>query len=202
MHDRVHRQIQVDAQVIEVELNDENAAGIDWKVVGSQLTGAGAAGGRTPQRALTGLRATDVTRLLELLAAQGKTTILASPSLLAVNNEPAIVRTGALTVSVTPQAGGDGAIMLDVTPIVKAPASAAAPAPTGGPAPLEAEMLARVADGETLVVAGFTRDREVREKKNLGTRGGWFGRGTVVTHKRVELVILLTPRVIVGVNAQ
>jgi len=66
----------------------------------------------------------------------------------------------------------------------------------------ESEMLARVADGETLVIGGFTREREVREKKNLGTKGGWFGRGTVVTHHTVELVILLTPRVVVGVNAQ
>ena len=190
MHERVHRQIQVDAQVIEVELSDEHAAGIDWAAVRTQLNGAASAADRTARRALTGLRATDVARLLELLAAQGATTMVANPSLLAVNNEPAIVKTDALTVSVTPQAGGDGAIMLDVTPIVSAPIVE------------ESEMLARVADGETLVIGGFTRDREVHEKKNLGTKGGWFGRGTVVTHHRVELVILLTPRVIVGANAQ
>lgn len=189
MHDRVHRQVQVDARVIEVELNDDKSNGIDWRVVEAELAGAATAAGRTPQRALTALRATDVAKLLDLLAAQGKTTVLASPSLLAVNNEPAIVRTETLTVSVTPQVGGDGAIMLDVAPIVTAPVA-------------ESEMLARVADGETLVFAGFTRDREIREKKNLGISGGWFGRGTVVTHKKVELVILLTPRVIAGVNAQ
>ena len=190
MHERVHRQIQVDAQVIEVELNDGNAAGIDWSAVRGQLSGMATSADRTTRRALTGLRATDVARLLELLAAQGATTTLANPTLLAVNNEPAIVKTEALTVSVTPQAGGDGAIMLDVTPIVSAPLVE------------ESEMLARVADGETLVIGGFTREREVREKKNLGTKGGWFGRGTVVTHHTVELVILLTPRVVVGANAQ
>ena len=107
-----------------------------------------------------------------------------------MNNEPAIVKTDALTVSVTPQAGGDGAVMLDVAPIVTAPQAQ------------ESDMLARVADGETLVLGGFTRDREVREKKNLGTKGGWFGRGTVVTHRKVEIVILLTPRVVVGVSAR
>jgi type II secretory pathway component GspD/PulD (secretin) len=148
-------------------------------------------------RALTGLRATDVTRLLELLAGQGAVASLASPSLLAVNNETAIVRANTLTLSVTPQAGGDGAIMLDVVPIVTAGDAAAS-----APAVIASDMLARVADGETLVLAGFTRDREGREKKNLGDRGGWFGRGTVVVHRTVELVILLTPRVIVGVNAQ
>jgi len=190
MHERVHRQIQIDAQVIEVELNDEKASGIDWRSVGAQLRGTPTAPARETRRALTGLRTTDLPKLLDLLAAQGKTTVLANPSLLAVNNEPAIVKTDAVTVSVTPQAGGDGAIMLALTPIVTAPMTE------------EADMLARVADGETLVLGGFTREREIREKKNVGRSGGWFGRGTVVTHKRVELVILLTPRVIVGVSAQ
>jgi len=190
MHERAHRQVQVDAQVLEVELNDEKASGIDWRGVRSQLAGATTPAERASRRALTGLRATDVAKLLELLAAQGAVTVLADPSLLAVNNEPAIVKTDALTVSVTPQAGGDGAIMLAVTPIVKTPQVQ------------ESDILARVADGETLVLAGFTRDRERRERKNLGDRGGWFGRGTIVTHRKVELVILLTPRVIVGLNAQ
>lgn len=190
MHERVHRQIQVDAQILEVELTDEKAPGIDWRIVRAQLTGTATAAERATRRALTGLRATDVSRLIEQLAAQGTVTVLAKPTLLAMNNEPAIVKTDALTVSVTPQAGGDGAIMLDVTPILRTPASQ------------EAEMLARVADGETLVLAGFTRDREFKELKNLGRSGGWFGRGTVVTHRRVELVILLTPRVIVGMNTQ
>ncbi len=187
--DRVHRQIQVDAQVVEVELTDDQAAGIDWRAIRAQLTGTASPAARRG-RTLTGLRVTDTAKLLELLASQGQVSILASPSLLAVNNEPAIVRTDAMTISVTPQAGDDGAIMLSVTPILQAPI------------PAEADMLGRVADGETLVIAGFTRARETRERKNLGTKGGWFGRGTVVTKKKVELVILLTPRVIVGVNAQ
>ncbi len=187
--DRAHRQIQVDAQVVEVELNDEHATGIDWRAVRTAVIGTAEPTARG-RRALTGLRATDVTKLVELLAAQGQLTVLAAPSLLAINNEPAIVRTEALTLSVTPQAGGDGAIMLSVTPILNSPALQ------------EADLLARVADGETLVLGGFTRDREVREKRNLGTKGGWFGRSTVVTKKKVELVILLTPRLIVGVNAQ
>jgi type II secretory pathway component GspD/PulD (secretin) len=87
---------------------------------------------------------------------------------------------------VTPQISGDGIVTLALSPIVKAPAVA------------ESDMLARVADGETLVVWGFTRDREIRERKNVGVTGGWFGRGTIVTHKKVELVILLTPKIVTG----
>jgi hypothetical protein len=51
-------------------------------------------------------------------------------------------------------------------------------------------------------VSGFTRDREVKEKKAVGITGGWFGRGTVVTKKHVELLILLTPKILNGVGAQ
>ena len=51
-------------------------------------------GQRPPVRpSLTGLRVTDVTRLLASLAAQGKVFELAHPRLLTLNNEPAIVRT-------------------------------------------------------------------------------------------------------------
>jgi type II secretory pathway component GspD/PulD (secretin) len=79
---------------------------------------------------------------------------------------------------------------LSVSPIVKAPIVA------------ESDMLARVVDGETLVVSGFTRDRETRERRAVGRTGGWFGRSTVVTRKRVEVVILLTPRIATGNTAQ
>jgi type II secretory pathway component GspD/PulD (secretin) len=60
----------------------------------------------------------------------------------------------------------------------------------------QSDMIARVADGETIVVAGFGRDRETRERKSAGVTGGWFGRSTVVTRKHVELVVLLTPRIV------
>jgi len=53
-----------------------------------------------------------------------------------------------------------------------------------------------VRDGETIVLAGFARNRATQARGSGGTRGGWFGRTTVVTKKRVELLILLTPRIV------
>jgi len=188
IEDRLHRQVQIDARILEVEVNDEKAAGVDWAAVAAQFSGAPPAGQRAALRpSLTGLRVTDVQKLLDLLAAQGKVSVLASPRMLTLNNEPAIVRTDAATFSVTPQIAGDGVVTVSLSPIVKSPA------------PIESDMLARVADGETLVVSGVTRDREVRERRNLGRSGGWFGRGTVVTRKRVEVVLLLTPKIVAGV---
>jgi len=182
---RVQRQVEFDARVVEVELKDLASTGVDWHVIAAGLT----AGPSTPaappvRRALTGLRVTDLTRFMNLLGEQGKVNTIQNNRLVTLNNEPAIVRSETLTLSVTPQIAPDGVVMLSLTPILNAPAI------------VESDTLARVADGETLVISGFTRNREVRERTNLGLRGGWFGRGTVVTQKRVEILILLTPKIL------
>jgi MSHA biogenesis protein MshL len=192
VEDRVHRQAQIDIRVVEVELSDEKAAGIDWTAIAAQMRvsndrGANAAPQSRPS--LTGMRIMDANRLLTLLEAQGKLTVVAAPRVLTMNNEPAIVRSGAVTFSVTPQIADDALLTLSLSPIVAAPALA------------ESDMLARVADGETLVVSGFTRDRETRERKAVGISGGWFGRATVVTRRRVELLVMLTPRIVPGMMA-
>jgi MSHA biogenesis protein MshL len=187
VQDRVHRQVQIEGRVIDVEPNDNKAAGVDWTAIAARLSGA-AAGTPPSRRAVSGMRVTDVARLLELIAEQGKVSVLATPRLRTLNNEPSIVRTDTLTFAVTPQIASDSVLTLSVTPMIKAPA-------------IESDLIARVADGETLVVSGFTRDREIRERKNVGISGGWFGRGTVVTHKRIETIILLTPTILGGAAA-
>jgi type II secretory pathway component GspD/PulD (secretin) len=189
VHERVLRQVEIEARLVEVELNDEKATGVDWGAVAAEQVG-GLVPGQPPVRpSLTGLRLTDVTRLLAALAAQGKVSELAHTRLITLNNEPAIVRTENLTLSVTPQIAPE-AITLSLTPIVKAPAVA------------ESDVIARMVDGETLSLSGFTHDREARERKGVGITGGWLGRATVMTRKRIELVILLTPRIVPGVAAQ
>jgi type II secretory pathway component GspD/PulD (secretin) len=191
VQDRVHRQVQIDARIIEIEATDERAPGVDWTAVAAQMAAADPATPRVAARPVhAGLRVTDVAKLMTALEAQGKVTVLANPRLLTLNNEPSVVRTETVTFIVTPQIAPDSVLTLSLTPMMNAPAA------------IEADMLARVNDGETLVISGFTQDREVRERKNVGISGGWFGRGTVVTKKRVELVILLTPRIVVGVSAQ
>ena len=163
VQDRVQRQVQIEARVIEVELNEDNTTGLDW----------------------TALRQTrDAQKVMAALTAQGKVTVLASPRLVVMNNEPAIVKADGLTVAVTPQIAPDAIVTLSLSPIVTTPQIA------------QADMIARVADGETIVVSGFGRVRETRERKTTGGTGGWFGRSNVVTRKHVELVFLLTPRIL------
>ena len=74
------------------------------------------------------------------VGAAGTVTTLANPRLLALNNEPSIVRTGAISFSVTPQISGDSLLTLSLTPMLQAPLA------------IESDMLARIVDGETLVV--------------------------------------------------
>ena len=216
VQDRVHRQVQIDARIIEVELNDEKAQTLDWTALAQAGASAAAAGTATLARpSLTGLRVTDVSRFMAALAEQGKVSLIADPQLLALNNEPAIVRATtesrpsdrkdnerpalpAVTLSVTAQIAPDGIVMLSLSPIVAVRSSAGPPEDQVH----EADTLARVADGETIVVAGFSRQREVRERRNAGVKGGWFGRSTVVTNKRVELLILLTPKILNNVPSQ
>jgi type II secretory pathway component HofQ len=190
VQDRMQRQVQIDAQVIELEPSDDQAVGVDWNAIAAQLAPQTAAQRAAPRRSLTGLRVTDLAKFMSLLEAQGKVATIASPRMLTMNNEPSIVRTDQVVLTVTPQIASDAVVTLSVSPLVKTAAIA------------EADMLARVADGETLVISGFIRDRDTRERKAVGISGGWFGRGTVVTRKRVELIILLTPRVVPGVMGQ
>jgi MSHA biogenesis protein MshL len=175
---RLQRQVELDARIVEVLLDEEHASGVDWGQIAAGM-GSGAAPAAL-QRFPTGVRVTDLSRLLALLADQGSVATIQNAKLTTLNNEPAILRSEALTLSVTPWIGADGTVTLSLTPMLNTPALA------------ESDTLARVADGETLVVSGFTHQRDVRER----TGGGWFGRGTTVVERRVELLILLTPRVL------
>jgi type II secretory pathway component GspD/PulD (secretin) len=181
VHDRIRRQVALDARILEVELRDPDASGIDWNAVGVAV-------GQTPApgqpASIERLRIVDQARLLSALGEQGKVTVIESPRLVSLNNEPALLRSDDVTVSVTSQIATDGTVMVSLTPVVRSGTIA------------ESDTLARVADGQTLVVSGFGRSRESRERENAGLRGGWFGRRTVVTRKRIELVILLTPRIL------
>ena len=205
--DRVHRQVKIDARVLEVELNEADAQSLDWGAL-AEGTARGSTGGAAPRSAPASLRIADIGRFLTALDEQGTVTTLANPQLLALNNEPAIVRASRMpsagsgpmqdvTLGVTPQISDEGLVTLSLTPIV-VQQTADQPATTSRQ---ETDILARVRDGETIVITGLPRDRETRERRNVGITGGWFGRSTVVVRKRVELVILLTPRILSPIGA-
>lgn len=98
VHNRATRQVQIQAKVIEVVLSEEFSAGINWNLV---VRRAGDAVSVTQRVAPTssgtvtvGLHIKDFTGLLNALATQGKVNVMSSPTVNALNNEPAIMRVG------------------------------------------------------------------------------------------------------------
>jgi len=194
VHDRIHRQVQIDVRIVEVELNGPGES-INWDAL-SQVVPLGA--GATRPRALTGLRVTDIPRLLAALASQGRVSTIADPRILALNNEPAIVRAVArrhheMRLTVTPQIGPDRTVMLSLSPLVsKSNGTAGAPGVEDAIL-IQADTLARVADGETLVLTGFPTSGDVLTPAIGKDRRA---RPPASTIKRTELLILLTPRIL------
>lgn len=137
---RVLRQVQIVAQVLEVELRESMSTGIDWSAVfrnagdsvavTQNLTPTDAGGAFTISMAIRNIRG-----LIDAFATQGRVNVLSSPRVMAMNNEPAVMRVGTqdvfftttsqvdattgrvLQTTVTPQSITEG-VVLSVTPQV------------------------------------------------------------------------------------
>ena len=147
---RVQRQVQIQASVIELELHDEFNSGIDWPAVLRDASDSGALEqDLTPVADLTlGLRLGNVDGLLRALSNQGTVNVLSRPRVVAMNNEPVVMRVGTrdvffvtisqvdgtgrvlqrtttprtvtegVVLTVTPQISADGIISMSVRPRV------------------------------------------------------------------------------------
>ncbi|HEV3214734.1 MAG TPA: hypothetical protein VGZ27_03380, partial [Vicinamibacterales bacterium] len=138
VQNRATRQVSIQAKVIEVVLNDEFAAGLDWNRIVHQAGNSVSSTQKVvPTEAAgtftAGLSIKDFPGLLNALATQGKVNVLASPRVNALNNEPAIMRVGTqdvffkttslvdpttgriLQTTVEPQAITEGVVLI-VTP--------------------------------------------------------------------------------------
>jgi MSHA biogenesis protein MshL len=139
---RALRQVRIVAKILEVELREEFSAGLDWSLL---LKNAGDAVKITQRLAPTrgsgaftvGLNIGDFAGLLEAFAGQGTVNVMASPWVMAMNNEPAVMRVGTqdvyfvttsqvdassgqiLQTVVTPQTINEG-VTLSVTPQITA----------------------------------------------------------------------------------
>jgi len=139
---RALRQVRIVAKILEVELREEFSAGLDWSLL---LKNAGDAVAITQRLAPTrgsgaftiGVNINDFTGLLEAFAGQGRVNVMASPWVMAMNNEPAVMRVGTqdvyfvttsqvdassgqvLQTVVTPQTINEG-VTLSVTPQITA----------------------------------------------------------------------------------
>ena len=114
-----------------------------------------------------------------------------------------------VVLDVTPQVGRDRVITLNVHPTISDVVGIAA-SPNQDTAPIlsirELDTVGKVADGETLIIAGLIseRRRETRTGvpllKDLPLLGYLFGKTTSETYN-IELVMLLTPLIMEGAAA-
>ena len=216
---RAGRQVRIEAHVLEVTMNDATRATIDW---GTVRTDAGATGfgGAT-----AGMKVQNIKTLVDAIGRQGSVRTIAAPQVLAMNNEPAVMRFGTqevsfdvpsasrdddrrdvahaatglfagLTLTVTPQIAADGIVQLSVSPTY-AEKTGEVKSPSGGAVPL---LTISEADTIVRVLEGETVViaglLQDRMRIKLSPGvAGVFGGRTRETVKS-ELVILLTPTVV------
>jgi MSHA biogenesis protein MshL len=157
---RATRQVAIQAWLVEVALDASHGEGLDWS----------AAGGQAGAVTMTG---TSAQALLSALAAQGAVTVLATPRVSAMNNEPAVMRADGITLTVTPQITADGFVQMSVTPSVTEREGDTASGAHGGVR--EADTVVRVRGGDTVVISGMLRRRGAT---------------------KTDLVLLLTPTLV------
>ncbi|WP_415912976.1 pilus (MSHA type) biogenesis protein MshL [Neptuniibacter sp. QD37_11] len=144
--DVLHRQVYIEAKILEVSLDDGFQSGINWSILGSPGNGKNVmfqqTGATLSQNDLIGgifradLSLKDFTAIIDLLDSQGEVQVLSSPRVSTVNNQKAVIRVGSdeffVTDIETTQTTGDNVtvnpsieltpffsgIALDVTPQV------------------------------------------------------------------------------------
>jgi type II secretory pathway component GspD/PulD (secretin) len=172
---RVNRQIRLDVRVLEVARAEGRP--LDWTAIASRPTA-----GLRRAASSAGWNIDDVGALLGELGSATEVRQLTAPSVLAMNNEPAVVRVHStlweLRLAVTSQISAGGIVHMHVSPSYALGRNAAA----AGEFTAEIDTVVRVFAGETVVIGGLMRMRE--------------------DNTPVELVVLLTPtRVTTGVAA-
>ena len=171
---------------------------------------------------------------LDAMAQAGNLNVLSAPKVSTLNNQKAIIRIGrqdvffravitpasttsaafttytpdsvteGIILSVTPQVGQDGRIMLAIHPTVTEKVGEAV-APDKNTAPIldvrETNTVVTVADGETVFIGGLMQERTQETVKSVPLLGdipylGALFRSNEQIKKKTELVILISPRII------
>ncbi|WFE68682.1 type II and III secretion system protein [Thiomicrospira sp. R3] len=89
---RSERQVMIEASVVEVVLSEMHQSGIDWNVTGFGNILATAVGSGTIRTGVTTSLGADFGFALKALEEFGKVQVLSSPKIMAVNNQPALLK--------------------------------------------------------------------------------------------------------------
>lgn len=125
----VHREVILDAKVLEVRLNDNFQSGVNWGALGKAAKNSAVTGAQAGGVFSLALDADDFNAFVELLKTQGDVKVLSTPRISTVNNQKVVIKVGtdeffvtgvsstAPDITLTPFFSG---IALDVTPQISA----------------------------------------------------------------------------------
>jgi len=134
-----------------------------------------------------------------------RATVSAGDGQIIGTSTPRWITVGIL-LKVTPQIDSNGSIIMDIHPSIREKVGEVT-SPTGDVAPIldvrETNTVIRVKDGNTIVIAGLLQKKEIRDVSSVPFVGkipflGALFRKTVEQKKKTELVIMLTPKIVVG----
>ena len=230
----VNRQVVIEANFIEVQLNETSQAGVNWNLVlGNSFNAAQDLG--TAGSVRFGVTHANFNVLLNLLSTQGTVNVLSNPTIATMNNQPAVVRVGTqdvffttttqvdprtgtivqtattpstinegVVLDVTPSISDDGVIMMNVHPTITERTGQAV-SPRGDSVPIvdvrETDTVVRVAEGETIIIAGLISSRQLLQTSKVPLLGdipfvGNIFKRTSTEERKTDLLILLTPRIL------
>ena len=91
----VHRQVVIEARIIEVKLNDNFRAGVDWSaILGNTGNIAQTAGGAASGALNFSVSHGGFEALIQTLSTRGEVNVLSAASISTLNNQPAVFRVG------------------------------------------------------------------------------------------------------------
>ncbi|OIP34061.1 MAG: hypothetical protein AUK27_08525 [Deltaproteobacteria bacterium CG2_30_66_27] len=213
-------------------LPDLSSLSLSGSLSGGATAAQGLSTGSTTFR--LGVAGSKFNAFLDAQARAGNLNVLSAPKVSTLNNQKAIIRIGrqdaffravvtpasttsaafvtfipdsvteGIILSVTPQVGQDGRIMLAIHPTITEKVGDAK-APDGNTAPIldvrETNTVVTVADGETVFIGGMMQERTQETVTTVPLLGdipylGAFFRRNEQVKKKTELVILISPRVV------
>jgi MSHA biogenesis protein MshL len=128
VHQALHRQVQIEARIYEVNLNDNYSLGIDWSKINFYGTSGNIAlaniitapfGGFIAKAATTAITFSDGSfdGVLEALQEQGEVRVVSQPRIVTMNNQPALIKVATdqpfFTSTVSQGAAGSGNIVTE-----------------------------------------------------------------------------------------
>lgn len=250
----IHRQVLIEAKIVEVTLTEEFKLGLDWGAINKAgiLKAQGASPisqlGRLSQNIFgqnlnprpggfqIGVANENFAFLLDAISKQGTIDIISSPKISTLNNQTAIFRVGTddvffetrivaattttpetrtvtprsitvgVVLGVTPQIAPDGSVVLHIRPTVTEKRGEVRSS-TGDTFPIvdvrETDTIVRAREAQVVVIAGLMQEKKTRNEDKVPLLGdipgiGLLFRGTSQEKRKTELVILLSPTVLVG----